>query len=152
MKERKIKHLKAIARILDTQFEGPFRIRFGLDGILGLIPGIGDFITTSASLYILINAAKLGCGPSTLIRMGFNIALENIVDMVPLLGNLFDFYWKSNLKNIALLERHLANPKEVRKNSRVLIISVLLFLTLILFSTVYLSFLVIMSLYSFIFS
>lgn len=152
MNDKNVKHLKSIATILDSQFEGPFKIRFGLDGILGLIPGLGDFITTCASLYILINAAKLGCGPATLIRMGFNIAVENILDMIPLFGNLFDFYWKSNLKNVALLERHLANPKKETRNSRILVIMILLFLTLILFSTVYFSYLVIVSIYSALFS
>lgn len=152
MNDKNVKHLKSIATILDSQFEGPFKIRFGLDGILGLIPGLGDFITTCASLYILINAAKLGCGPATLIRMGFNIAVENILDMIPLFGNLFDFYWKSNLKNVALLERHLANPKKETRNSRILVIMILLSLTLILFSTVYFSYLVIVSIYSALFS
>lgn len=147
--QKKVKQLRAIAKILDSQFEGPFKIRYGLDGILGLIPGVGDLITTSASLYILIASARLGCGPSILIRMSLNIALENILDMIPLLGNIFDFYWKSNLKNMALLEKHLENPKKVARNSKLLIALLLLILVTILFGTVFVSFMVLKSIYIF---
>lgn len=152
MSDKRIKHLKAIAVILDSKFEGPLKIRYGLDGILGLIPGVGDFVTTCASLYILISAAKLGCGPAILIRMGANIALENILDMIPIFGNLFDFYWKSNLKNITLLEKHLANPKKENRNSKFIILLVIMFLIIMLFSTVYFSYLVVMSIYSALFT
>ena len=145
--QKKLEKLKSIAKLLDSQFEGPFRIKYGLDGVLGFIPGLGDFITTCASLYLLIASARLGCGPAVLIRMGFNIAIENIFDMVPLIGNLFDFYWKSNLKNIDLLEKHLANPKREATYSNLLVVFIVMLLILLLFSTVYFSFIVLKTIY-----
>lgn len=126
------KHVRDLAVLLDSKFEGPFGFRFGLDGLLGFIPVIGDFVTTGLSLYIIITAASLGAAPSVILRMGLNVLLENLMDMIPGLGNLFDFYWKSNTKNLALLEAHLHDPQGSRWRARLVlgfICFLLLFIT-----------------------
>lgn len=113
--------LRRISVLLDSQFKGPFGFRFGLDGILGLIPVVGDLTTTLVSFYILIEGALLGAPPAVLIRMGINILIENIVDCIPVIGNIFDFFWKSNTKNIRLLERHQSNPRRASLEAKIII-------------------------------
>ena len=110
MTEReRLSRLRRIARLLDAQFGIPGTSwRFGADSLLGLVPGLGDSATALVSLYILIEAHRLGVRPATLARMGWNVALDLGLGAVPLLGDLFDFFWKSNLRNIDLLERDLA--------------------------------------------
>ena len=106
---------------MDSSFKGPLGLKFGLDGLLGLVPFVGDVITSCISLYIIVQAALMGCPPSVLLRMGLNVLFENFVDMVPLLGNMFDFIWKSNNKNIALLEMHTVNPTGAKFSSRLVL-------------------------------
>jgi hypothetical protein len=130
--DAQITRLRALSRLLDSKFEGPFGQRFGLDGILGLIPVVGDFSTTALSFYIIVEAAKLGCSPSILLRMLGNVLFENVVDLVPVFGNVFDFYWKSNLRNLELLEEFLADPRSVKRKSRLVIYSVVLIVVLLL--------------------
>lgn len=103
---------------MDSQFSGPFGFKYGLDGLLGLIPVLGDFITSFISLYIVLQAALLGCGPSVILRMGLNLLIENLIDVLPLFGNVFDFIWKANNKNILLIEQHLSNPLTTTLKSR----------------------------------
>jgi len=116
MKDR-IQRLQKFARLLDSQFEGPFGIKFGLDPLIGLIPGFGDIFTSIVSFFIVVEAYYMGCSPAVLMRMVFNIFLEDFIKVVPVLGQLFDFYWKSNLKNMVLLEKHLQSPVETRRAS-----------------------------------
>lgn len=112
--------LRAISRAMDSQFSiGGFR--FGWDGILGLIPGIGDVATSLVSLYIVVRAAALGASPSVLVRMGLNVLIDNVFDAIPVLGQIFDFIWKSNDKNVALLERHLQNPRATSRASALVV-------------------------------
>lgn len=120
-KEDQLQHLRDIGKLMDSEFRGPFGFRFGLDGLIGLIPVIGDFITSLFSLYIIGHAASLGCGPTTLVRMGINLLVENAIGVIPVFGNLFDFYWKANLKNIQIIESHLANPVRETIRSRVVV-------------------------------
>lgn len=143
IKNKKVDKLKALSILLDSQFTGPLGIKFGLDGIIGLIPGIGDLITTAMSVYILFQAATLGCTPATLTRMGLNIVIENIVDIIPIFGHLFDFFWKSNNKNIALLDQHLINPRAVTLKSRIILGGLILVLLTLLTLSAVMSFYVI---------
>ena len=84
--------------------------RVGLDPVLGLVPGLGDAAGAVLAAWILVEAARLGASRSTLGRMVANIALDALAGAVPLLGDAFDVVWKSNVRNVALLERHLADP------------------------------------------
>lgn len=141
--EDKLAHLKNLSSTLDSKFEGPFGIKFGLDALIGLIPVVGDFVTSALSLYIIAQAASLGAGPSTLIRMAINILVENLFDMLPFLGNIFDFYWKANNKNLRLLESHLANPTRETIKSRMIVALIFFILIVILIGSGYLTFVVI---------
>jgi len=85
-------------------------LRVGLDPVLGLVPGLGDAAGAVLAAWILVEAARLGASRSTLGRMVANIALDALAGAVPLLGDAFDVVWKSNVRNVALLERHLADP------------------------------------------
>jgi C4-dicarboxylate transporter len=112
---RSLERLRTIARLLDARFGIPGTgLRFGLDSLLGLVPGLGDAATALVSLYIVAEAHRLGVRPVTLARMGWNVALDLGLGAVPVLGDLFDFFWKSNLRNIALLERDLARRDRTR--------------------------------------
>lgn len=116
--QSEVLHLKKIAKAMDSQFKLPGGFSIGWDGIIGFIPGLGDLIANSVSFYILYKAAVMGCGPSVIIRMGFNILLDNLFDIIPVLGNFFDIFWKANNKNIALIERYVANPRQTTLRSR----------------------------------
>lgn len=109
--------LETLARWMDNVFEIPgTRIRFGLDPLLGLLPGLGDLLTTLVSLYILGAARRYGVPRVTLLRMAANIAIDAALGAVPFLGDVFDLFWKSNVKNVALLQRHIrATPAEQRR-------------------------------------
>lgn len=111
--------LRALSRLLDDAFLVPgTRFRVGIDPLLGLIPVFGDLATLSMSFYILITAAKMQVPKATLYRMGLNVVIDYIVGSIPILGNVFDFFWKANSKNVELLERaRLAAPAERRKQS-----------------------------------
>lgn len=103
--------LERLAQWLDSVFRIPgVGIRFGLDSLLGLIPGLGDVTTSVASLYILNAAHRQNVPRITLTRMALNIVLETIFGAIPVVGDLFDVYWKSNLRNVELLRRHMAAP------------------------------------------
>jgi hypothetical protein len=86
-------------------------VRFGLDALIGLIPGIGDAITTAMSLYIVHEARQLGVPSQLVFRMLANIALDGFVGAVPLVGDAFDVMWRSNRRNIRLLREWLAREE-----------------------------------------
>jgi hypothetical protein len=101
-------NLDLLSRILDTWFRVPgTNIRFGLDGIIGLIPGIGDVLGGLASCIIVLAAYVRGAPPITILRMVVNVAVEVLVGTVPVLGDLFDIAWRANRRNYHLLERTL---------------------------------------------
>ena len=113
-----IQRLRKLSRLLDNAIAIPgTKFRIGLDPIIGLIPGAGDFIGTALSAYIVIEAARLGLPKQTLAKMVYNIVLESVVGAVPIVGDWFDFAWKANVKNIELLESHLGVAQESQKAS-----------------------------------
>ena len=95
--------------------------RIGLDGLLGLIPGVGDLAGGLVSTWYIVAAARLGAPPWVLARMGLNIGLDALTGAVPLLGDLFDFGWKANRRNLALLDHHLTDPHGARRASRAVV-------------------------------
>lgn len=100
--------LDFLATMLDSAFLIPgTNVRFGLEGVVGLFPGIGDAITTAVSAWIVYEAKQLGVPKHVLARMIGNVALDGIVGAVPLVGDVFDVMWKANRRNIKLLRDHL---------------------------------------------
>ena len=114
-----VEHLRALSRLLDNAFVIPgTRYRFGLDALIGLVPGLGDAVSAVFSSYLVLQASRLGAPRSVVTRMIANIALDTLVGWVPILGDLFDVAWKSNVRNMALLEEHLQQPSAARAGSR----------------------------------
>lgn len=110
--------LDILSHLLDDWFRIPgTSIRFGLDGIVGFIPGIGDAIGGIASCIIIVAAWARGVSYITLARMLANWGIEVVLGAVPLLGNLFDIGWKANRRNYALLTGSLADPQGVKRRS-----------------------------------
>lgn len=90
--------------------------RIGLDAIVGLIPGFGDTATSLVSFYILAAAVRYGVPKVTLLRMGLNLGIDYLVGSLPLVGDLFDAWWKSNQRNVDLLsKRATVSASEARK-------------------------------------
>lgn len=114
----RIERLRRIGWLLDRSIRIPgTRITFGLDPLVGLIPGIGDLLGGLFSLYIILEAARLGAPRPLLARMGWNVALDTLVGEVPILGDLFDVGFKSNVRNLALLDQHVQQPVAARRAS-----------------------------------
>jgi hypothetical protein len=111
---REREHLAKLAYWLDEWLRIPgTNWRFGLDGLVGLIPGVGDGITTMLAAYIVFEAHRLGVPKTMLVRMIRNIIIDGLVGTLPLVGDLFDFRWKANRKNILMLNEHLAKHSTV---------------------------------------
>jgi hypothetical protein len=101
-------NLDMLSKVLDTWFRIPGTpIRFGLDGIVGFIPGLGDLLGGLASCIIVVAAYFRGVPMITIARMVANLAIEVVVGLVPVLGNLFDIGWRANRRNYHLLEQSL---------------------------------------------
>lgn len=131
---RQIERLRSLSRLLDSAFVIPgTRYRFGLDALIGLVPGLGDAISAVFSGYIILQASRLGAPKSVVTRMIANVAIDTVVGWVPVLGDLFDVAWKSNVKNMALLENHVRQPAAARAGSRkaVLLLSGVLLLSVV---------------------
>ncbi len=102
------RNLDLLSHLLDDFLRIPgTQIRFGLDGIIGLIPGIGDIVGAMASWIIILAAWLRGVPKVTLVRMMANVAIETLIGTVPVLGDAFDIAWKANRRNFALLERSI---------------------------------------------
>jgi len=99
---------RALTRLLDTAARIPGTgIRFGLDPILGLVPGLGDTAGALLSGYLVLLASRAGASRATIVRMIANVAIDTIGGSLPVLGDAFDVAWKSNSRNLVLLERTL---------------------------------------------
>ncbi|WP_331254736.1 DUF4112 domain-containing protein [Methylobacterium currus] len=105
--EQVMARLDLLAHLLDTAILLPGNRRIGLDAIVGLIPVIGDAITTAISSYIVWEARRLGAPRWLIARMAANVAIDGVVGAVPLIGDLFDAAFKANRRNVQLLRRHL---------------------------------------------
>jgi hypothetical protein len=107
--EEQLAQLEWLADLLDSRFVIPgTKIRFGLDGVIGMVPIAGDLISALISFYLISQASKLGLSPWVKLRMVWNVALDTTVGAIPVLGDMFDVSFKSNRRNIALAKRYLA--------------------------------------------
>ena len=113
------KKTERLGWLLDDLFRVPvLGWRFGLDALVGLIPGIGDTGTALASFYILASAVRHGVPKITLLRMGLNIGFDYVLGSLPLVGDVADAFWKSNQKNIALLRKRATVSAEEARAGR----------------------------------
>lgn len=106
-RNRELKSIELIARLMDSRFKIPgTRFRFGLDPLIGLIPGLGDFTGFLISGYMILICARNGASGFVLARMTLNIFIDALTGAIPLIGDLFDFAYKANDRNLKLMQQH----------------------------------------------
>ena len=104
---QRLRALKHIARLLDSAFVLPGTdVRIGLDPLLGLVPGLGDLASPLFAIAMLWQSRDLGIPRVVQLRMVFNVVIDALVGLLPIAGDIFDFAWKANDRNMVLLERH----------------------------------------------
>jgi hypothetical protein len=114
--QRRLARLRHLARLYDAGFRIPgTRFRIGLDALIGLVPGLGDLIGAGVALWVVLEAADLGASGFLLLRMLLNVAVDTVGGTLPIAGDVFDALWRANLKNVRLLERHLAATGAIDK-------------------------------------
>src|SRR6187551_267008 len=102
-----ISNLDLLAKLMDSQFTIPgTNIKFGLDSLIGLVPGAGDFATFLVSGYMVTVLAKNGASGFVLARMTLNILIDALVGSIPILGDIFDVAFKANQRNMKLMREH----------------------------------------------
>ena len=107
-REQRLARLDALAKLLDVAFIVPgTNFRYGIDGLIGLIPVVGDLITTAISLWLVREARALGAPWHVTTRMLGNVALDGVVGLVPLAGDAFDVMFRANVRNVRMLKRWL---------------------------------------------
>lgn len=127
----KLGKLRRVSKLLDNAITIPgTKISFGLDPILGLLPGGGDTVTGGVAAYIVVEAARMGVPRDILWKMVGNILIDSFAGTIPVVGDLFDVGWKANVKNIELLEKHLDVAKS-SKSDKLFIIGLIFVLALI---------------------
>lgn len=105
---RKVERLERLAWWLDDRFRIPgTNITFGLDSLIGLVPGIGDAAMAVGAGYLVLQAKELGLPRRVLVRMTLNVLVDMAIGSIPLLGDIFDVGFKANRRNMILLKRHL---------------------------------------------
>ncbi|RZK88651.1 MAG: DUF4112 domain-containing protein, partial [Hymenobacter sp.] len=110
--DERLRWVVRTARLMDSQFRLPgTRFRFGLDPLLGLVPIAGDLASTVVSVALLLTMLRHGASGAVVVRMALNILLDTVVGAIPLIGNVFDFAYKSNERNVDLLRRHYAEGR-----------------------------------------
>lgn len=136
----RLKHLDFLAKLMDSQFRIPGTpIRFGLDALIGLVPGAGDFTTFLISGYMVIILAQNGASGFVLARMALNIVLDASIGSIPVLGDVFDIAFKANNRNMKLLHEHYVEEKHQGSAMKV-IVPVLLLLLLVVAGIVWMSY------------
>jgi hypothetical protein len=99
-----LRRIERLAHLFDAQFAIPgTKIRFGWDGLIGLIPAIGDTLTLLPQFYLLAEALRMKLGRRTILKMLLNIGIDWLIGLIPVLGDLFDVAFKSNLRNAKLV-------------------------------------------------
>ena len=130
--DSRLTRVRTLARVLDSAVHVPgTSFRFGLDPVLGLIPGLGDLAGAVLSGYIVLAGIRMGVSRSGVARMLGNIAIDTFVGSVPILGDLFDAGWKSNNRNVALIERHMTDPGTTRTANRFVVLGAVVVLLIL---------------------
>jgi len=123
---------KLLATVMDEFLRVPgTRFRFGLDPLIGLIPGLGDTASAITSAMTLIYAARCGLPKILLARMSLNILINEIIGIVPGIGDAFSFWFKSNSRNYELLQRHWGAPRKPRTSDWLFVAAILAVLVVV---------------------
>jgi hypothetical protein len=138
-REEALSRYTLLTHLLDQAFRVPGTSwRFGLDALLGLIPGAGDVFTALIGMYGIVIARQLGAPASVQGRMLLNLAVDAVIGAIPILGDAFDFAFKAHVRNRVLLEQWLGRPTAARRSSILTLFAVLLGLLVIIIATVWL--------------
>ncbi|MBW4472851.1 MAG: DUF4112 domain-containing protein [Stenomitos rutilans HA7619-LM2] len=128
-----LQRIRTVSHLLDNAIPIPgTRFRLGLDPVLGLLPGAGDFLGAALSAYIVIEAARFGLPRQALTQMVTNLVLDSIGGSLPVVGDVFDATWKANSRNLALLEAHIATPEPKKAADRGFVVLIICALVLLL--------------------
>ena len=107
-REEAQRRLQRIARLMDSQIRVPvIGLRIGADAILGLVPGFGDILTGAIGAYLIYEAQRLGIPRSAVLRMVANIAFDTAIGAIPVAGDIWDFFFRANDRNMQILARHI---------------------------------------------
>ena len=109
--ETTLRRLRWLANVLDTAVRLPGGFRFGADSIIGLVPGVGDLATTAIACYFVYEGKRLGLPKTALAAMAGNVALDLVLGATPILGDLADTWFKANVRNLAIIEKHVGNRR-----------------------------------------
>lgn len=132
--------LEDLSRYLDNWIKIPVvGWRFGLDALIGLIPNVGDTLTSLASFYILFAGARYGVPKITLLRMGLNIGLDYLVGAIPFVGDAFDFVWKANKQNIDLIRERATGKGNGTTGDYIFVFGIVLLLIALLVGSILVS-------------
>ena len=127
----RFRNLDILAKLMDSQFRIPgTNIRFGLDALIGLVPGAGDFVSFLVSSYLVSNAINKGASGYVLSRMVLNIVVDALVGAIPVLGDIFDVAFKANQRNVKLLQQHYTEGRHQGSSKKVIIPVVIVMLAL----------------------
>src|SRR5215204_2300637 len=126
---------------LSNYLDGFFRVpgtgwRFGFDALIGLIPNVGDTLTSVMSFYILVAGVRYGVPKITLLRMAFNIGLDYVVGTIPFIGDAFDFFWKSNKQNMELIRTRATGKGKGTTSDYIFIFAIIGLLVLLLIGSI----------------
>ena len=146
-----IRKLDTLAKLMDSQFQIPStKIRFGLDALIGLIPGVGDFAGFVVSGYMMVVLASNGASGYVIARISLNILIDAIIGSIPFIGDIFDFVFKANERNMKLVHEHYKEGRHQGGAWKV-VVPVLLFLFLLIIGIVWIAYRTVMWLVDFIF-
>ena len=135
-----LRRLEWLARLMDSQFKIPgTNIRFGLDALVGLIPGVGDFSTFIVSAMMLSTLAKNGASGYVLARMILNVVIDALIGAIPILGDIFDVGFRANERNMKLMREHYVEGRHKGSAAKV-IVPVIILLAVIVAGIVWLSY------------
>jgi Domain of unknown function (DUF4112) len=138
---------KWLAYIMDEVVRVPgTKFRFGLDPLLGLIPGIGDTSSALVSAFALIQAVRLGVPKVLLMRMALNVLVNEVIGVVPVIGDAFSFWFKSNARNYEIIKTHRLGSSAPRRSDWIFVIGILAVLVIIVCVGIALSFVVLAAL------
>jgi hypothetical protein len=138
---------------LSTYLDGLFRVpgtgwRFGLDALIGLVPNVGDTLTSLASFYILVAGVRYGVPKITLLRMAFNIGLDYLVGAIPFVGDAFDFFWKANQKNMNLIRERGTGKDKGTLGDYIFVFGIILLLIALLVGSIIVSLYILSTIFS----
>ncbi len=140
--------MDSLAKLMDSQFKIPgTNIKFGLDALVGLIPGAGDFATFLVSGYMMLTLAKNGASGFVLTRMALNVLIDSLIGAIPILDDIFDIAFRANARNMKLMHEHFVEGRH-RGSAWKLVIPILLILLLLVCVLVYVTYQIIVWLFN----